>query len=76
MTGLLDFHGTCKTEVYQDEHKAYTKILWTVSLDVLTFRPSHKLMIYHKCSCLAPALGVTKVITVTGMIWFTLCCAT
>jgi hypothetical protein len=30
----------------------------------------------NKSSCLAPTLGVTKFIIVTGMILVTLCCAT
>jgi len=34
-------------EVYQDEHQAYPKNLWTVSVDSLTFHLSDKLTIYH-----------------------------
>jgi len=46
-------------------------------LKQLRFKPrSHLAGLLNKSSHLALALGVTKIIIVTDVIWVTLCCAT
>jgi hypothetical protein len=61
-----------KYEIYNFGHAllCYLNQTWMFS------KPTSESGLINKSLCLAPALGVTKLIIATDMIWVTLCCAT